>query len=214
MKVVLKNTKTEKYLAQPGTWTENLEAAKAFSNEDQAREYFTFRKLPNVTVVKLAEPGDAEVPASKPVRTNKTARQKMATMAPEQLAKPELQAVAFQPAKPAGAVPIQSAGETKEKLTQGNVQSPRNPEVKRPTVVEATVDVGFGNAVYIRGQGAGLSWERGQPLNCTDDNKWVWSSDAARDTAIFKLLLNDQVWAQGEDLAVEPGKRVAVRPAF
>jgi hypothetical protein len=31
---------------------------------------------------------------------------------------------------------------------------------------------------------------------------------------VFKLLLNDQVWAKGEDVVVEAGRKIEVVPVF
>ncbi len=82
------------------------------------------------------------------------------------------------------------------------------------TVVEAKIDVGPGNAVFIRGQGDGLSWDAGQPLTCRDASTWVWSSKQAKDSLTFKLLLNDQIWAHGEDVVVQAGSRIELAPRF
>ena len=82
------------------------------------------------------------------------------------------------------------------------------------TVVEAWVDVGLGNIVFIRGQGDGLSWEKGRPLDCIDGRRWVWSTKRAAGKVVFKLLLNDQVWCKGDDLSVEAGGKIDVIPAF
>jgi hypothetical protein len=82
-----------------------------------------------------------------------------------------------------------------------------------PTVIEAKIDVGFGNQLYLRGQGAGLSWDRGIPLECVDSKKWRLTVPV-EDKLLFKLLLNDSVWAKGEDVVVTPGQRVEITPAF
>ena len=34
----------------------------------------------------------------------------------------------------------------------------------KPVTIEAKIDVGFGNALYMRGEGLGLSWTQGVPL--------------------------------------------------
>jgi hypothetical protein len=47
------------------------------------------------------------------------------------------------------------------------------------TVVQAKIDVGFGNSIFIRGQGAGLSWDKGLPLTCIEGSAWVWSTRQA-----------------------------------
>lgn len=87
------------------------------------------------------------------------------------------------------------------------------PVAGAETIIEARIDVGFGNNLFVRGQGAGLSWERGTPLTCVEPGTWRWSA-TADENLTCKLLLNDRVWALGENVSVTPGKRVAVVPAF
>jgi hypothetical protein len=82
-----------------------------------------------------------------------------------------------------------------------------------PTTIEAHIDVGFGNQLFVRGQGAGLSWDHGVPLKNLDSNTWQWSA-AASDKLTFKLLLNDSVWAQGADIIASPGQKVEITPNF
>jgi hypothetical protein len=82
-----------------------------------------------------------------------------------------------------------------------------------PITIEAKIDVGFGNNLFARGQGGGLSWEHGIPLECVDSKTWRLIVPA-KDQLQFKLLLNDAVWCKGEDLVAAPGKKVEVTPAF
>ncbi len=84
---------------------------------------------------------------------------------------------------------------------------------QRTTTIEAKIDVGFGNTVYLRGQGPGLNWERGVPCECVNGNTWRWTAPRA-EKLTFKLLLNDSVWAKGADLVIGPGEKVEVVPAF
>jgi hypothetical protein len=83
----------------------------------------------------------------------------------------------------------------------------------KTVTIEAKIDVGFGNSLYLRGEGQGLSWSQGIPLTCVDKSTWKWSGEAS-DKVKFKLLLNDLVWSQGGDLVAAPGERVEVAPAF
>lgn len=83
-----------------------------------------------------------------------------------------------------------------------------------PTKIDAKIDVGFGNALFIRGQGAGLSWDKGQPLACLDGITWRWTSASPAEPVEFKLLLNDQIWAAGENLKVQPGQELQIVPSF
>jgi hypothetical protein len=97
-----------------------------------------------------------------------------------------------------------------ERMVRGQNSAPAG----QVTVVEAKIDVGMGNLLFIRGQGDGLSWFQGVPLNCVDATTWVWSTREAREKVVFKLLLNDQVWAKGEDVVVEAGRKIDVVPFF
>jgi hypothetical protein len=82
-----------------------------------------------------------------------------------------------------------------------------------PVTIVAKIDVGFGNKLFVRGQGEGLSWERGIPLENVDSRTWRLTVPA-KDKLQFKLLLNDTVWAKGDDVIAAPGKHVQVSPAF
>lgn len=81
------------------------------------------------------------------------------------------------------------------------------------TSVIAKVDIGFGNELYLRGEGAGLSWETGVKMDWTDGS-WSWSSASAKGDVAFKFLINDEVWSEGENFVVADGDTAVVTPAF
>jgi len=81
------------------------------------------------------------------------------------------------------------------------------------TTIEVKLDVGFGNAVFLRGHGGGLTWERGVPLSCVDGKTWRWSA-TVKDPITFKPLINDKIWSAGTDLTVKPGQKLEVKPSF
>ncbi|HEY3860965.1 MAG TPA: hypothetical protein VGO59_03685 [Verrucomicrobiae bacterium] len=91
-------------------------------------------------------------------------------------------------------------------------EAPKTP-AEAVTTIEVKADVGFGNAVFLRGAGTGLTWERGVPLVCVDGSTWRWSQKVGKPVT-FKVLLNDQVWSAGNDLVVAPGQRLEVSPSF
>ena len=81
------------------------------------------------------------------------------------------------------------------------------------TTIDVKLDVGFGNVVYLRGHGGGLTWERGVPLSCVDGKTWRWSG-TVKDPITFKPLINDKIWSAGTDLTVKPGQKLEVKPIF
>lgn len=90
------------------------------------------------------------------------------------------------------------------------------PAAPKPslTTITAQVDVGFGNTLYIRGAGGGLSWTVGLPMTCVAADLWRISLDAARQDIAFKVLVNDVSWSTGADYAAVPGANVTIRPSF
>jgi hypothetical protein len=82
------------------------------------------------------------------------------------------------------------------------------------TTITANFDVGFGNALYLRGDGPGLSWDKGIRLECVADDKWSIALGEAARPFVFKFLINDEVWSTGEDYLVDPGVSVTLTPKF
>jgi hypothetical protein len=82
------------------------------------------------------------------------------------------------------------------------------------TKIVARVDVGYGNELYLRGEGAGLSWDKGSIMQCIGSNEWVFTTDAAKTGVVFKFLINDSHWADGEDVTVPAGGTSISAPSF
>ena len=75
-------------------------------------------------------------------------------------------------------------------------------------------NAGWGNNLYIRGNGAGLSWQKGVLMQCTDSDEWIWENKIAKGSIEYKILINDELWSLGEDFVANAGETVTVRPAF
>lgn len=91
--------------------------------------------------------------------------------------------------------------------------TPESDSAPQLTTVVARVDVGWGNSVYIRGEGGGLSWNRGILMDWSNDS-WTWSTTSADNGLTFKFLLNDEIWAEGENLTVPCGGTSISTPTF
>lgn len=81
------------------------------------------------------------------------------------------------------------------------------------TTVIAKVDIGWGNNLYLRGEGGGLSWDKGTLMDCVDGD-WTWSTASASDGLVFKFIINDDIWAEGENLTVAAGGTSVSSPTF
>ena len=222
-RILLKNTATKRYLGRGGTWTDKPEAAMAFLDEVRAKDHSIYHRLSNTQVVVLAENGPASTPPPTPVTVNKTPMQEEPIMKttktksrfPKQaLTKVNRVQLMEERLLPHQISEVRGNHQTTNPATIGN-QNAKTPALTEvATIIEAKIDVGFGNSLFIRGQGAELSWDKGQPLNCIDGTTWMWSTTEAKAKLVFKLVLNDVVWASGEDLVLEPGKKIQVVPKF
>lgn len=88
------------------------------------------------------------------------------------------------------------------------------PATVSATKIVAKKDVGFGNTLYIRGEGPGLSWEKGVPLDCVADDQWALTLGEISRPVVFKFLINDLTWSVGEDYIVQPGSSIELTPTF
>lgn len=78
-----------------------------------------------------------------------------------------------------------------------------------------TAYIGIGNRLFIRGDGPGLSWEKGVPLNFISIGKWRWETNDAVQPISFKLYKNDELECSslGQRM-LEPGYQHEVTAAF
>lgn len=99
------------------------------------------------------------------------------------------------------------------KPAKSSPQAKAKPSAVTTTIV-AAIDVGFGNHLTLRGDGPGLSWEAGVPLECLSDDRWSITLPETTQPIICKFLLNDTTWSAGEDYTILPGSSVVLSPIF
>jgi len=147
------------------------------------------------TTVKKAVKKVAAKKATKKVAAKKTATKKA----------PAKKAAKKVAAKKAPAKKVATKAPAKKKASTKKV-------VK--TSLIARVDVGFGNSLYVRGEGAGLSWDKGVQLENVSPYEWTFSSTTAKGDITFKFLINDEIWAEGENITVAKGGTSISSPVF
>jgi hypothetical protein len=82
------------------------------------------------------------------------------------------------------------------------------------TVIQARIDIGFGNSLHLRGEGAGLSWDEGKRMDCVADDLWQVTLPESARSIVFKFLVNDLTWSTGPDFTVPGGTTVTLTPEF
>ncbi len=78
-----------------------------------------------------------------------------------------------------------------------------------------TAYIGIGNRLFLRGEGPGLSWDKGVPLNFVSIGKWRWETSDATAAIRAKLYKNDEIECTAlGTLTVEAGQQAEVTAAF
>ena len=77
-----------------------------------------------------------------------------------------------------------------------------------------TAYIGIGNKLFIRGDGPGLSWDKGVPMQFVSIGKWGWASHDVTGPIACKLYKNDETAALSGEIFLEPGKHVELTALF
>ena len=85
---------------------------------------------------------------------------------------------------------------------------------KSVTTISARVDVGFGNSLFVRGEGPGLSWDQGVAMTNLGRELWQLQLAESARPVVFKFLINDVTWSSGADFSLAAGSSETFVPEF
>ena len=92
---------------------------------------------------------------------------------------------------------------------------PKKRVKKKDTVLTASIFIGIGNKPYVRGSGAGLSWEQGQEMEFQEIGKWRWVAPVEMGAPVeLQIYRNDTDADQSGTYRLEPGEKLDVSPVF
>lgn len=92
-------------------------------------------------------------------------------------------------------------------------RKPRRP-AKNDTAIIAHVMIGIGNKPFLRGIGAGLSTDKGVPMEYIDVGRWQWISPEPGEPVTVSLWKNDEEPADGDLVEVPAGATLEIHPQF
>lgn len=147
----------------------------------------------------------AKKTTTKKAATKKVAAKKTPVKKTAAKKKVAVKKVAAKKVTPAKKAPVKKAAVAQKAPAKKTVQK---------TSIIARVDVGFGNTLYVRGEGAGLSWTKGTLLDNVSPYEWAFDTTHTHGTITFKFAINDEVWAEGENGTVEAGETSISSPTF
>jgi hypothetical protein len=93
-----------------------------------------------------------------------------------------------------------------------------NPKPKSSTSgttsVIANVKIGIGNKPYLRGEGVGLSWDEGVPMNFIEIGKWAWTPPRKNAALTVQVYRNDEDPDKGGKIEIKSGQEIEITPEF
>ena len=111
-----------------------------------------------------------------------------------------------------------------EETNPDRAEKPKKAEPEEPTsetsdnggatAVVAKVKIGIGNKPFLRGEGPGLSWEEGVPMNFVEIGKWAWSPSDKDAPLVVQVYRNDEDPDPTGKHEVEPGQKLELSPDF
>lgn len=95
-------------------------------------------------------------------------------------------------------------------------ESPNAMQVQEPitAMVTANIQMGIGSKLFIRGEGGGLSWEKGISMAYESLGKWQWVSEPLKKPITYRIYKNDEVSEKMERRIIKPGQQEEIHPEF
>ena len=94
------------------------------------------------------------------------------------------------------------------------IENEENSKKSDLTSVIANVMIGIGNKPYLRGEGPGLSWDEGVPMNFIEIGKWAWSPSRKNASLTIQVYRNDEDPDNNGKFEVKPGEKFELTPKF
>ena len=111
---------------------------------------------------------------------------------------------------------LQDTDPTQPLQPEPEIEQDKTPEkpASGTTSVIANVMIGIGNKPFLRGEGPGLSWDKGVPMNFIEIGKWSWSPPRKNASLTVQLYRNDEEPDQTGKIEVKAGDKIEINPDF
>jgi hypothetical protein len=187
---------------------ENFKAGLAEMNR---RLEITFERLNAAS----ANTRSAPVPTDKTKQPNEEARETGNTgpSNPE----PTAQALPADKEKSAEDSIVERTEDEEESRLNESEQAEGDPQFtfnEKSTSLIATAYIGIGNKLFLRGDGPGLSWEVGVPMQFLSIGKWGWSALEVDEPITCRIYKNDDEPAIDGDIILDPAELKEISPRF
>jgi len=101
-------------------------------------------------------------------------------------------------------------------ISQASATHEVKPIINKTRIL-ARYDVGFGNKLFVRGEGSPLlNWNRGMEMVCIQGpDLWALELEGSDFTNLkYKILINDAYWEKSNDHEIKTGQQQETKPIF
>ena len=107
----------------------------------------------------------------------------------------------------------EDASSTTKPVAESETPKPKTSSGGTTSVI-ANVMIGIGNKPYLRGEGAGLSWDEGVPMNFIEIGKWAWTPPRKNASLTVQVYRNDEDPDSVGKIEVKSGEEIEITPEF
>ena len=107
----------------------------------------------------------------------------------------------------------EDASSTTKPVAEAETPKPKTSSGGTTSVI-ANVMIGIGNKPYLRGEGAGLSWDEGVPMNFIEIGKWAWTPPRKNASLTVQVYRNDEDPDSAGKIEVKSGEEIEITPEF
>lgn len=119
------------------------------------------------------------------------------------------------PAEPAPEAPAAPSADEFTQIAPDEAAPTKSVSADGATRLLVTAYIGIGNRLFIRGDGPGLSPDKGIPLQFVSIGKWRWETSEASGAVRVRLFKNDETECSGlGEIALDPGQQTEVTANF
>ena len=106
------------------------------------------------------------------------------------------------------------SGDLEETIQDAKEMSVFVTENGNSITLVAHLNIDISSTPFVRGEGAGLSWDEGVPMEFIEIGKWEWKIENATETASCRIFKDDSLAAKGDDIVINVGEKAEVYPEF
>ncbi|MGB0370040.1 MAG: hypothetical protein ACPGN3_01725 [Opitutales bacterium] len=104
--------------------------------------------------------------------------------------------------------------ETEEPAEEEAADSEVDSDEAEPASITASILIGIGDKIHVRGEGPGLSPNTGTEMEFVNIGSYRWSHDGLAEPITLEFYLNDEIPSVEGPITLNPGEHIEISPDF